>query len=91
MVHNINCLCHQQLTHVCIRHWYFSKLCKETIYEGRYLKVDSDPKWKTQNSNLGTNKETFNTELYAVGEALEIILKNGRLGREATRQQAEPC
>lgn len=44
-------------------------------------------RWRTY---LYANKEVFNTELYLIGEAVEIALKNRRVGCEASRQQAEP-
>lgn len=46
-------------------------------------------KWKTTKIYLGTNKEVFDAEVYLIGEALEIALKNGKVGREASRRQME--
>lgn len=33
-----------------------------------------DPEWKMQRTYLGINKEVFDAELYAMGEALGIVL-----------------
>lgn len=38
-----------------------------------------DPKWKMQRTYLCTNKEVFDTELYAIEEALWIVLENGQV------------
>lgn len=38
---------------------------------------------------MGTNKEAFNTELYARGDALEMTLQGGQMGRGASRQQRD--
>lgn len=48
------------------------------------------PHWKTRKTYLGINKKVFNAELYAMGDALEIALKNGHVRREAIRGQTEP-
>lgn len=49
-----------------------------------------DHECRMQKNYLGTNKEGFDAELYAIGEALEIVLKNGRVGREASSQTSKP-
>lgn len=36
------------------------------------------------------NKEVFDTELYVIGEALEIALKNERVRRGASRWKTDP-
>lgn len=46
--------------------------------------------WNTQKTYLGTNKEVFNAELYTMGDALEIALKNRRVRQGASIKQAEP-
>lgn len=47
------------------------------------------PQWKTRKIYLGKNKEVFDAELSAIEEVLEIALKKGRVGREASRRQTE--
>lgn len=49
-----------------------------------------DPDWKTRKTYLGTNKEEFYAELYSIGEAVEMALKNGRVEHGTRRTQAEP-
>lgn len=47
------------------------------------------PEWKTRKIYPGTIKEVFNTELYAIVEALDIALKKERVGLGASRRQIE--
>lgn len=49
-----------------------------------------DLNWKARTTYLGINKEMFDAELYAIGEALKIALRNGRTGREPSRMPSEP-
>lgn len=48
------------------------------------------PEWKMRKTYLDTNKEVFDTELYAIGEALEIAVKNGGVGCGTGRRQTDP-
>lgn len=38
-----------------------------------------NPEWKMQWTYLGTNKEVFYAELYVIGEALGIALRNRQM------------
>lgn len=45
-----------------------------------------ETEWKTWKTYLGTNKEVFGAELYAIGEALGIALRDGKIGRGSSSQ-----
>lgn len=47
------------------------------------------PEWKTGKTYLGTNKQVFDAEVYAIEEVLDIALRNGQVDREASKQGLE--
>lgn len=53
--------------------------------------VTCNTEWKNQRTYLATNKEVLDEELYGMGEALGIALRNGRTEPEASRHWSEPC
>lgn len=50
-----------------------------------------DREWKMGKNYFGPNKQVFYPELYEIAEALEILLRKGRVGHEASREEAESC
>lgn len=58
-------------------------------YTDRHGENLCDPGQRTRNTYLGTNRKVFDAELYAIGKALGILLKNRRVVRRTSRTQTE--
>lgn len=62
------------------------RLCLDTgRTEARVAKKQTE--WRTWSIYLGMNKQVFDTKLYAIGKALNIVVRGGQTGRGCASQE----